>query len=370
MRLVSVLLMLVFSAGVVVAAPGGDEGLPEGKQFKWPPGWFADRDTYPEVEPNDPCENAQPVACGDVVDPACIDPLADHDWYGFTANAGDFLTVGTDASSDVGLPTVDTWIALYADDCTTQLAYDDDGGPGLYSLISEYVASYTGTYYLYVQSYGDYYTGCYKAFVECGGPPPPQDCDTCESAEEVPCFLERCTAGTTTGNTELYTNDYSPLNDCTGYSAEGNDVVYYMDLEEGDVLDLTYTQLVWDTSFYILTDCADMNSCVVGADGTYSGEPEHIDYVVPTTGRYYLILDAWSTDQGGDWVLDYIITCPTPPIGACCYGDQQCAELTEEECWAYPEDYLWIEGEVCEPNPCPPVATENSTWGEIKANFR
>jgi hypothetical protein len=354
-----------------VAAPGGDEGLPEGKQFKWPPGWFADRDTYPEQEPNDPCTSAQPVLCGDVIDPGCVDPIGDHDWYSFTVNAGDFITCGTDASSDPGLPTLDTYIELYADDCATQLTYDDDGGPGLYSLISEFQAPYTGTYNLLVRSYGDYYSGCYMAFVECGEPPPPPPCDTCESAEEVPCVIERCTAGTLNGDTADYYNNYSPANDCTGYSANGNDQVYYMDLEAGDICDFVYTQLEWDTSLYILTDCSDMNSCVVGADATYGGEPESIlGWEVPATGRYYLILDAWSTDQGGPWIMDYIITCPGPPIGACCFGDQQCTELTEDECWAMPEDYLWIEGEVCDPNPCPPVATESSTWGEIKANFR
>ena len=369
MRLVTVLLMLGFCASVVVAAPGGDEGdIPVGKQFKWPPGWFADRDTYPEQEPNDPCGNDQPVNCGDVVEPGCIDSVGDHDWYSFTANAGDNISCGTDES--MGLPTVDTYIELYADDCVTQLTYNDDGGPGLYSFISNFTAPYTGTYHLLVRSYGDYYVGCYLCFFECEEGPPPQPCDTCESAEQEGCFLTRCTAGSLQGNTEDYNNDYSPTNDCTGWAENGNDVVYYMDLEAGDHLDMTYTQLVWDTSFYILTDCADMNSCVVGADDTYSGDPEHFVYDVPTTGRYYLILDAYSTDQGGDWTLDYIIQCPTPPIGACCFGDQQCTELTESECWAMPEDYLWIEDEVCDPNPCPPVATESSTWGEIKADYR
>jgi hypothetical protein len=170
MRLVTLFLMLGLCASVVMAAPGGDEGdIPEGKQFKWPPGWFADRETYPEQEPNQPCGNDQPVNCGDVVDPGCIDSVGDHDWYAFEATEGDEITCGTDES--LGLPTVDTFIELYADDCVTQLTYDDDGGPGLYSLISEFEAPYTGTYHLLVRSYGDYYTGCYLVFFECGEPP-------------------------------------------------------------------------------------------------------------------------------------------------------------------------------------------------------
>jgi hypothetical protein len=166
-------------------------------------------------------------------------------------------------------------------------------------------------------------------------------------------------------------NDYSPTNDCTGYAAQGRDVVYYMDLQEYDTVDMTYTQLQDDGSFYILRDCADMNSCVVGADETISGQVEHFSYTVLEAGRYYLILDAYGSDIGGPWTLDYIIECPGPPeSGACCYGDEECAELLEEECWAMPQDYLWIAGETCDPNPCPPVSIEAHSWGGIKAGYR
>ena len=32
--------------------------------------------------------------------------------------------------------------------------------------------------------------------------------------------------------------------------------------------------------------------------------------------------------------------------------------------------YLWLIDDVCEPNPCPPVAIEETTWGKIKAGFK
>jgi hypothetical protein len=361
MRFVSVLLMLGLAAGICFAEPGGYDEKP----WAYPDGFFADRDTYGEQEPNDPCGSDQAVACGDVVDPGCIDYVADHDWYAFEVQAGIGITCGTDES--VGLPTVDTYIELYADDCVTQLTYDDDGGPGTYSLISDFVAPYTGTYHLLVRSYGDYYTGCYRVFFDCATPPPPPENDTCAGAEEFGYSITRCTAGSLAGDTSDYADDYSPTNYCTGYSqAHGMDAVYYMDLEEGDVCDFTYTEDGYDASLYILTDCGDMESCVVGAD-----DPEEIlGWVVPATGRYYLILDGYSTGSGGPWTLDYIIECPTPPVGACCYGEQQCTELLEEECMEIPDWYLWIGGEVCDPNPCPPTATESSTWGSIKANYR
>ena len=62
--------------------------------------------------------------------------------------------------------------------------------------------------------------------------------------------------------------------------------------------------------------------------------------------------------------------CPQPPTGACCYGCWECAVLTQAECEDLPDDYGWFEGEGCEPNPCPPTATETTTWGSIKADYK
>lgn len=363
MRLVSVLLILGLCAGMAYAAPGGEN---EEKPWSYPEGMFGDRDTYPEQEPNDPCGSDQQIACGDVIDYGCMDYVGDRDWYVFTANAGDEITLGTTEAP--GQPTLDTYIELYADDCATQLAYDDDGGPGLYSLISGFVAPYTGEYHFMVRSYGDYYTGCYIAFTECGAPPPPDQCDTCEMAEQYGCMIERCTAGSFDGTTADNVGDYSPTNYCTGYSqAAGKDEVYYMDLVAGDVCTFYYYGGSNDKAFYILTDCGDMNSCVVGAD-----DPEEIvGWVAPATGRYYLILDGYSaSDQGAVYTLDYIIECGTPQIGACCYDDQTCVEVEEEICYAEYGGYLWIPDEVCDPNPCPPIAAGTTTWGAIKANYR
>jgi subtilisin-like proprotein convertase family protein len=111
-----------------------------------------------EVEPNDTCPG-NAYAWGDVFH-AAISPAADVDWVTFSANAGDVLTLGTDA--DGATPAGDTHITLFKDDCTTQLALDDDGGPGLYSLIAGHVATYTGQYNLKIRHYSASGTGGYK----------------------------------------------------------------------------------------------------------------------------------------------------------------------------------------------------------------
>ena len=117
------------------------------------------------------------------------------------------------------------------------------------------------------------------------------------------------------------------------------------------------TQQIWDASFYVLTDCSDMGSCVVGADAAYLGSPERFTYAVPATGRYYLILDARSDNLGGPWTLDYIVD----RRSACCFLDGACELLLEEECIDAGGEYRPDLGEACDPNPCPspsePVAS-------------
>ncbi|MDZ4804453.1 MAG: PPC domain-containing protein [Candidatus Eisenbacteria bacterium] len=121
----------------------------------------------PEVEPNNTAPTANAFSCGDVLRPAAI-TAADNDYIVFTATAGQIISFGTDAD---GTPTVDTFIHLYAADGTTQLASDDDAGPGAYSLLN-FTATYTGTYYGRIRGFGATSAGLYKAFITCNTPPP------------------------------------------------------------------------------------------------------------------------------------------------------------------------------------------------------
>jgi hypothetical protein len=304
MRLANVLLLSVAVCAVVVAAPDGVDEKP----WSYPDGFYGQRDVIPEQEPNDTCPG-QHMNCGDVINPGEL-VYADRDWYHFVLDAPAHVTIGTDEIP--GQPTVDTYLELYDADCVTQIAYNDDGGPGLYSLIVIDLPS--GEFNIMVRGYSDSSTGFYQCFLNCEEPPPPIENDTCEDAEANGYLIERCSAGSLQGNHSNAANDYNqgdnPNGSCTGYSSNGLDVVYYMDLNAGDVCDFVYTSFDCDGSFYILTDCADAGSCVIGADDTLGGDPESIlGWTVPATGRYYLILDNWSSSCGGDWVLDYSIEC-------------------------------------------------------------
>jgi subtilisin-like proprotein convertase family protein len=116
---------------------------------------------------NDTCPG-EPYLLGDVYH-ATLTP-GDQDWICFPCNAGDLITVGTD--TDGGAST-DTYLELYADDCSTQLTFNDDGGPGLFSLILDFPAPYTGNYYVKVRGFSTTTQGPYILVATCETPPPP-----------------------------------------------------------------------------------------------------------------------------------------------------------------------------------------------------
>ncbi|MCD4699290.1 MAG: PPC domain-containing protein [Phycisphaerae bacterium] len=237
-----------------------------------------------EVEPNDDCTMANPLAIDDPMS-AAISPEADVDWFEFVAEEGECVIFETHPG-DIG----DTKLFLYDGDCITELAYDDDGGEGYYSLI-QYTFDVAGTYYVVVTGYNTSYVGDY--ILTATACPEPEENDTCEGAIELPTGpidfqVDLC----------LYVHDYSPGEygaSCTGYSADGPDAVYMVNLAPGGSIDVCenpadggYT----DGSIYLITDCADpQGSCVVGDD---SGNPECISYVSVDGGLYYLIIDTYS----------------------------------------------------------------------------
>lgn len=310
------LVALAFCAGMVSADPFHVEE----KAWSYPSGMFDGRDTYPEMEPNDTCPGTQTIACGDIINPGLLDPSGDHDHYPFTLDGDYTITLGTDDVTP-GDGT-DTYIELWSGDCLTYLAGDDDGGPGFYSLLTINLTA--GDYAAMVRGYADVSTGPYLMFFDCVGVQPPPENDTCAGAEEYGYMIERCTTGNIAGTTAFAAHDYNPNipgPSCTGYSASGNDLVYYLDLEAGDTVDFVYTQLTADATFWMVTDCADMSTCVAGADGTLTGDPEAFTYTVGATGRYFLILSSYSSGTGGDFTLDYTITCPEPtPTNSTTWG--------------------------------------------------
>jgi len=241
----------------------------------------------------------QAVGCGNVVRPAAL-TAGDNDYYSFTANAGDRILVGTDAD---GTPTVDTFIHLYNADCSSQLASDDDSGPGLYSLLC-FVAPSTGTYVLRVRGFSATGAGLYKAFISCGTSG--NFGETCNDATAVPCGTVSLS-----GHTGCSVNDYTlPVaNPCTGFTAAGRDQVLQVTVNANGFIDLVYTSSA-DASIYVVDACAPVN-CLAGADATLSNQPEILQYTFLNAGTYYIILDSFGTNTSGSWTLTGVVDCGT-----------------------------------------------------------
>jgi hypothetical protein len=346
MRPVALLIILTLLGLGPVPAEGDPRTPPEPKIWAYGPP--AARTTVPEAEPNDTCPG-QPVQFDEAVDPAGFSSGLDIDWYQIYATAGSLLTIGTGPGLNCAPPYAeDTRLFLYGADCMTLLAFDDDSGPGLYSLITSFSAPTTGYYNVKVVPYGPGNVGCYRIFCQSVTWNPPPVNDSCLGA--LP--LTSCSADTIHGDLTWATNNYNPqppTPGCTGFSAAGRDLVYLMQLHAGDVVDLTYTGGNYDASIYIVTDCtAPGASCVAGADAGY--EVETLHWTCPAPGTYYVIADAYGTSTGGTFTLRYAITCPISP-GACCCPEGSCILAVPTDCQA---PCVWYsDWNYCSPNPCP-----------------
>jgi len=100
------------------------------------------------------------------------------------------------------------------------------------------------------------------------------------------------------------TNDYDPLagNSCTGFSAAGLDETYSVCLPPGGTIDLTFDEIDYDASIYLVTDCGNIvGTCVAGDDCFPEPCTDFITYT--NTGidaaNYWLIVDGFGTSNCG-----------------------------------------------------------------------
>jgi len=240
-----------------------------------------------EVEPNNWCDTATTLTLGDPME-ASINPIADEAFFAFTATAG--LCVIFETHPGEGVVGGDTRMWLYADDCATELAFDDDGGDGLYSRLA-YEFTADGTYYINVDEYGD--NGTIEAYVltadECPPPPTNDDCSGAIDLQEQSLQefeVELCD----------YVNDYTPAQpECTNdYPANGPDALYKIYLTAGETFSVCENPCSGyiDLSIWLVSDCTDPeNTCLVGDD---SGNPECVTWVAAYEGWYFLIVDTYS----------------------------------------------------------------------------
>jgi hypothetical protein len=250
------------------------------------------RSVIAEVEPNDTFDVGSGPLVGGDQGTGIILASTDVDYWVINVTVTGLWTLTTDAGPAPALG--DSYIHLYGPDGVTQLAADDDSGPGAYSMIS-YNFTATGTYFIKVRGYSASYTGNYVLNIASPLPPPAND--NCAGAIAIPFVEGFSVAATTVGAL----NDYNPLSTgCTGYAAAGGDIVYTVTMENEQEITLSWTSAV-DGSLYVVTDCADMLTCVAGADETLSGQPEVVSFqnLTGATVTYFIICDSYSGNGAG-----------------------------------------------------------------------
>ncbi|HEY2955276.1 MAG TPA: FlgD immunoglobulin-like domain containing protein [Candidatus Eisenbacteria bacterium] len=304
-------LLMALAPAPASPAPGGAKEK-EAKDERLSPPFRLDYralSDVPEQEPNNGPAQATVLGCGNRLRPASIAVATprDTDWVSFTANAGDVITFGTDA--DGPTPVGDTRIDILRDDGVTVLGTDDDSGPARYSLLSICVP-YTGAYYGRIAAYAAE-TGTYMAFLACAPSGAPND--QCAGAIRIPCG-PFALSGTTANACPDYT---LPGGGCTGFFADGRDVVYKVEAFAGDSLYVDYVQATADASIYLVTDCSDpAGTCVAGEDSTLVGGHETLVHKFTAPGTYYLVLDSFGAGTGGPWTATGVLTCVPDEVDA------------------------------------------------------
>lgn len=130
-------------------------------------------------------------------------------------------------------------------------------------------------------------------------PPAPLN-DDCTGA--APAYVLPPGPFTIVADNTLATSDY-PLTSpgsCTGYSHNGRDLVWVVDLSQGDAVTATMTtQGEWDDTLFLITDCANpQGSCVAGDNAIPDGSSLSYTRTSAGTGRYYLIASGYASGSG------------------------------------------------------------------------
>ncbi len=118
------------------------------------PGTYSLSFSYVDDHGNGPA-SATLISVIESVTAGTLEVSRDEDWFAFDADAGTSIVLATNLGS-LG----DSTLTLYDVNGTTELAFDDDGGPGLASRI-EYTVPASGRYYVKVRGFGASHVGTY-----------------------------------------------------------------------------------------------------------------------------------------------------------------------------------------------------------------
>jgi len=158
--------------------------------------------------------------------------------------------------------------------------------PGIYTLV---VDGYAGA------------VGSFALTVTTAAPLSPPAGDLCSAP--VPLDVQGGPVSDSSSN-YLGSNSLDPGTLCTPFSQPGNEIVYQVALLAGQTLSATATPSAgFDLSLYLLSSC-DPASCVLGADASFTSQPESLIYTAAVDETIYIVVDAWSPQAQGFFTLD------------------------------------------------------------------
>ena len=131
--------------------------------------------------------------------------------------------------------------------------------------------------------------------------------DRCDTAEPI------FGSGSYLGSLRRARDDLSmsAATSCTGWSTEGPDVAFVVDIPAGATMDLRVAPLpvpnpLLDLAAYLVTDCAaPALTCLRASDQAGPGQPEHLNFAAPPDSgrRVFIIIDSAWPDATGDFEL-------------------------------------------------------------------
>ncbi|TDP77214.1 hypothetical protein DFR33_101112 [Bradymonas sediminis] len=132
------------------------------------------------------------------------------------------------------------------------------------------------------------------------------------------------------GNFAELNNSVSvPANGCTRAEGKGSDLIYKVDLGVNDVLEATvYSPSGEAPMAYILTDCADTDSCLAGGraqDGLNTKQKAYTRYMSDSVQTVYVVADSANSNASGRFRLDIAVSpaqC-TPGVTSCVDGQNE-----------------------------------------------
>lgn len=245
-----------------------------------------------EQEPNDDFSQANPVACGDTVICATLEPTGDVDCFQFTGQKDDTLRTFTFSCEESN---TNTFLCLL-DSAEEILTCNINGGDSSFSLI-EQVLPYDGSYYLRVVLQEPTVDSSYNLYVGCE-PTTSAPHDSCDNARVVD---------------GIPYQDASDTFGCTDDCGTGApDVWYFFSNPAQRTLIFSVCMTDFQARVQIMGGC-----CTQFGDDSDEGCGDGAILTVPDMdiGDYYIIVEGIEVSEAGEFVFQVngeTEPCPSP----------------------------------------------------------